>query len=432
VYLNSLDTPFIFDDGQTVLLNPALATPWDLRPVVLRNIARPVVGVSYAVDAAFWGLTSFGFHGTNVLLHIVVVGLFYGFCTRALTDARPFGTKASELGLTPEWAAFFAATVVAVHPVMSSAVNYVSARSELLAAAAFLVALTFARRAIVKNKATAGWLAVLAGVLAVGSSSSAAVLPVAILGYDAWVLRDKGWVRRAVRYYVPAIVAIAIAIALRLPDVLALPRVPPRGVVTNLVGGAVVVWRYARLLLVPTGQSLVHEIRWPETALDPVGLLALAGIAAAIVMAVATRRERPLIALGLIWFAGVLAPATLVPVRDGMAEHRLYLASEGFLIAVASVSATALATRRLARIIASTVIVILGALTFQRNREWRDPMHLWAQAVERAPGAWQAHLGYAELLRDVRQCAAASNEYREVLRLNADNATALDGLDKCR
>ena len=43
--------------------------------------------LSYAIDRALWGFSSFGFHLTNVILHIVVVALFYGTCTRALADA---------------------------------------------------------------------------------------------------------------------------------------------------------------------------------------------------------------------------------------------------------------------------------------------------------------------------------------------------------
>ena len=75
----------MFVDLSSVLLNPTLAGPFDLPAVLLHNVARPVVNLSFAVDRAIWGLSSFGFHVTNAVLHIMVVGLFYGWCTRALS-----------------------------------------------------------------------------------------------------------------------------------------------------------------------------------------------------------------------------------------------------------------------------------------------------------------------------------------------------------
>ena len=86
VYQSALDLPFVFDDRHTVLLNPLLVDPWDLRAVLLGGLPRAAANLSYAVDRAFWGFSSYGFHVTNFVLHIIVVGLFYGWCTRALTD----------------------------------------------------------------------------------------------------------------------------------------------------------------------------------------------------------------------------------------------------------------------------------------------------------------------------------------------------------
>src|SRR4051812_9772155 len=59
VYQNCVDNPFVFDDRETVLLNASLITPWDWRAVLAHNAARPVVNLSYALDRAIWGFTSF-------------------------------------------------------------------------------------------------------------------------------------------------------------------------------------------------------------------------------------------------------------------------------------------------------------------------------------------------------------------------------------
>src|SRR5947209_4331701 len=86
LYQRTVDAPFVFDDRANVLLNPSLADAWNLRAALFYNVARSVVNLSYAVDRAFWGFSSLGFHTTNGILHVFVVALFYGWCTRALTD----------------------------------------------------------------------------------------------------------------------------------------------------------------------------------------------------------------------------------------------------------------------------------------------------------------------------------------------------------
>ena len=239
----------MFDDRETVLLNPSLINPWDWRAVLLYNPARPVVNLSFAFDRRFWGFSSFGFHITAVVLHITAVGLFYGWCTRVLGER---GARAGS-GASTDWAAFFAAAVLAVHPVMGTAVEYVTARSELLAAVGFLASLTYARRAIVTGKRSAGILAAAFGVAAIGSSSSAAALPLVVLALDAWVLRDPGWTLRAMRIYAPATFAVVSAMFWRLTGT-AVAAVPERGPFENLLAEARVGWRYLALLLFPRGQ----------------------------------------------------------------------------------------------------------------------------------------------------------------------------------
>ena len=267
----SLDNPFVFDDRETVLLNPSLITAWDWRAALLHNLARPVVNLSYAIDRAAWGFSSFGFHVTNVILHIVAVGLFYGWCTRALADGvRPGSDRGqtrvgpgSDPGLTPEWPAFFAAAVFALHPVMSAAVGYVSARSGAAGRR------RLPRRADVRATRdrwpdrNAGILAGIFGALAIGSSSSAAALPVVVLAYDAWVLRDPGW-RGASRADLRPATLVVVSFGAWQVTGAGIESPASRHAVPSRIcwPEASVVWRYLALLVVPRGQALVHDVRW--------------------------------------------------------------------------------------------------------------------------------------------------------------------------
>ena len=53
-----------------------------MRAIVLGAVTRPIVNFSYALDRAVWGAGPFGFHVTNVLLHMLNVVLLFQLAWR--------------------------------------------------------------------------------------------------------------------------------------------------------------------------------------------------------------------------------------------------------------------------------------------------------------------------------------------------------------
>jgi hypothetical protein len=419
-YRGGLDNPFVFDDRATVLLNPSLATPWDVAPAV-GGVAHPAVGLSYAIDRALWGFSSFGFHVTNACLHLAVVALLYGWCTRTLADRE-----------RPEWPAFFAAALFGLHPLTSAAAGYVSARTEILAAAGCLGALTLARRAIVRSSAVSAAMAAMSGLVAIASSAAALALPIAILACDAWVVAEPGWRRRAARVYAPATaVAIALVWWWHSSD----PRVdaaPPLGPVARILTASVVAWRAAALMIAPYAQSPVHEARVVTSAADPIGLAAFAAIGGLAAAAFALRRRAPLAAFGVVWFIATLLPvcAIVVP-SEGMAEHRLYVPTAGLVLTAAALLARPIARRRVARLVGYGVLIACAIATGRRGDAWSDPVAAWRKAAALEPGAWQVRFEFAESLRESGACEAALEEYAAALRLRPAFAEAEAGREAC-
>src|SRR5688572_13885424 len=77
IYATALDNPFVYDDFRLIVDNPSLLDITNLRAIAWREITRPVVNFTYAVDRFIWGPTPFGFHLTNVLFHMLNVGLVF-------------------------------------------------------------------------------------------------------------------------------------------------------------------------------------------------------------------------------------------------------------------------------------------------------------------------------------------------------------------
>jgi Tfp pilus assembly protein PilF len=156
-----------------------------------------------------------------------------------------------------------------------------------------------------------------------------------------------------------------------------------------------------------------------------------------------TRKRTPLISFGLVWLVAWLVPGLmlilLAAVGQPMAERRTYLASCGLFVAVASLVVTwahseqpgsRLAQKRFVAA-AALIVVVLAGLTQMRLRVWSDPVILWSDAVNKAPGTWIAQFGLADAYQLVGDCESAIPAYRRAIALVPDNPQAYDGLAAC-
>lgn len=432
-YLNALNNPFVYDDHDTVVANPSLADLSNVRFLFLYSPFRPLVNLSYAVDRGLWGFRPFGFHLTNILLHAAVAVLLWLLVRRALEDA---GTGAGPTGPL----AFTAATLFAVHPMQTEAVAYVSGRSEVLCAVWFLAALVVARDAMALGSTARGVAACVFGALSIASKEVGLVLPVIVLAYDR-LLRPGDDERRRKRLWRIFLPGFVLAVAVAGSRWLAL-RHPPGDTspLLNLMTQAIVIWRYIGLLVWPSGQSIMHGVHRVTSLTDPIGLLAAAGLACVCVIAFRLRLRTPVVAFGLLWFLIVLSPSSsVVTLAEGMAEHRVYLASAGIFIAIAGVFMTAVSAprRRSAALpvkyvaAAAAVITVLSVLTVMRNRVWGSPIELWGEAALHAEGMWEPHYALGDALREAGNCGAAVPEYRRVVALSPAHRDAYVNLGIC-
>ena len=98
VYVNALDNPFVYDDFRTVLNNPSIEDIWAVSAIVYREMTRPVVNFSYALDRAISGGSLLGYHVTNVLLHVLNVLLLFQIARRTVEDQAGADGRQSPAG----------------------------------------------------------------------------------------------------------------------------------------------------------------------------------------------------------------------------------------------------------------------------------------------------------------------------------------------
>lgn len=384
---------------------------------------RPMQVVSYAIDYALWNYRPSGWVLTNTLLHALVAVLTWRLARR--------------LGLSP-LASFLAGLVTALHPVHSEVVNYVSSRSESLAALLMLGALHAHLSA--RGRSGAARVAFAAAAVVVASLSLLAKETTALFfAAVAWMelvadgrtplperaRRALGW---GALYGAAFVAMLALRGAMLGTATADVPLVrSPQGV-DHQLGGSIsifdnllmvqsrVVAIYYEMLALPVRLNVDHDVsRVPEWSAEAVSALVLhaAIVAWALCAAIRGRRIFPL-CVG--WFWLLLAPSIAFPLNVVMNEHRLYLPG----IAVALLAGAALG--RVAEILARRRGIVAGAalaaaplvlfvpLAVQRSREWRDDLTLWSVAVERG-GSPRAYMH-----RGAALVTEAMNENADLLR----------------
>jgi hypothetical protein len=452
VYLNALSNPFVYDDYRVVLENLSIRDLSNVRALLLHDVFRPVVNITYAIDYASWRLAPFGYHVTNVLLHMANVVLLFALMRRlvgysestraALAPTQALSTKRfAEIDkdgdrdpgahASANSAAFAAAVIWAVHPLMTQAVGYVSGRAEVLCAFFFLASLLSLHPWLMERRRA--WLVLSIGcwVLALASKEVAVMLPVVLFAYDRLLLSpaEVSTRKRLARVYVAMLIFAAAAGAARLTVFLAVENVSRASLVwANALVGLDVVRRYVSLMVLAGPQSIFYTAQIVTSPLRPLVILNALWMMALGILAWRVHRRAPLVTFGMLWFVLMLLPSVTMLVLDigePMAEQRVYLAGAGFAIATGAAFSRLsewspgrwMPARVLALVTLGIFLIVLASRTIARNEIWSDPVRLWQEAVVNAPDIWVPYRGLGDALRSREDYRGAIQAYREAARL---------------
>ncbi|HEY0966313.1 MAG TPA: tetratricopeptide repeat protein [Opitutaceae bacterium] len=419
LYVGSLDAPFVFDDLDSIPGNPsirslgtALAPPGG--GVTVQG--RPVLNLSFALNYAFTGLSPFGFRLTNLALHAGAALLLFGIVRRTLT--RP--ALAARYGDAAAPIAAAIALLWAVHPLQTGAVTYVVQRAESLMGFFYLLTLYAFIRSLEETNRR-GWTALAIGacVLGMGTKEVMASAPVIVALYDRFFVAASWrevWNRRRG-------VHLALAATWLLLGALVLSTGWRGGTSTSGFGlGLLDLWAtqpralftYLQLSLWPA--PLIFDYgTWPVAGASDVVPYAL--VIGALVAATlwAWRRGHPLGFCGL-WFFAILAPnALIVGTRQTVAEHRMYLALAP--LAIVAVLLLYRGLRKAGLAAALVLAIVFGAVTVDRNNDFRDPLTLWADTVAKKPDNPWARNNLGLALGEAKRHAEALAQYEAALRI---------------
>ena len=375
-YLNSFQGGFHYDDSHSIVQNPSIRSLASIPSYFVDSgtfsaeprmaMYRPLVQVTYAVNYAVGGLDAQGYHLVNLAAHLLVVALV------CLTVGRL--TRHAGLG-------WWAALLYGLHPVHTQVVNYLSSRSESLAAAAVLGALYLS--SVARPPSRWGLAAYAGGLLA--KSAAAAFLPLAAL------LRAVTPWRRPLAALWPYGAVTGAYVAFIWAEGF-LPRSLGQDVrpwAHHVLTQTKALTYYLHLIAAPVKLSVEPAFQVSRSLLEPA--VAASGLLALSLCWISLRglRRGVVAGLGALWFLAALAVPFVVPLNVLVNEHRLYLPAAGVALALASLTRSS--RRRSLVPGAALAAAVLALLTWQRNAVWATDLRLWEDAVTKAPQAFRAH-----------------------------------------
>ncbi|HOY09378.1 MAG TPA: hypothetical protein PLB05_04805 [Candidatus Omnitrophota bacterium] len=295
---------------------------------------RPVTALTFFTDYALYRDNPLGFHLTNILLHLVAVGLVFSLAWSLLPN--------------PAFA-FMAALLFGVHPIQSEAVTCIGYRSDLLATLLTLAALLAYRRAESPVPPSGKFLA--ASLAAFGfallSKETAMVFIPLLVLYDGYMFKpvNQSWVSffryRWKKYGMYAFILLAylIVYSLLFPSQ-HYPKyfLPSVGIASPGWVALKIFFEYLKVFFLPVSVTVLPPLYTPRLASgDIIGLAAMAALAAAGVVAVFRGRKRyPLAFFAVAWFVITYLPASnIIWLPNPIAFRFMYLPAVGVSLLLA-------------------------------------------------------------------------------------------------
>ena len=423
-YMNALNAPFVYDDKIEVVGNPTIRDLGQIQAVFEYNVSRVWLILTYAFNFRSFGLDPFGYHVTNLVIH----GLTVAAGLTCLVRVGRLGGHAQ-----PVWAALFATSLWAVHPMGTEAVTYITGRSESLCALFVFSTLAVWAKALLterQSQTTAigpRLLAVILCFLAMGTKEVAAMTPFALFAMERF-FRSSDTGRRVLSgWYIPFLGAIALAIAARLMYAEHfIPREVDRPLLIQLSTQAEVWLRYAGLWVLPVGQTIYHHVA-DVNPFSGRGITVWLGFAGSALMIWAWSRTRPLVAFATVCAVLFLLPSSsFVALKESMAEHRAY--SMGLYIMAAIVWSVPAQHGRKLFPIAALLIPSLMAATIARNSVWGSEISLWEEATTQSPAVAEGWYGLGDAHRFAGDFDRAVKSYEQALSIDPTHLDSWNNL----
>ena len=327
--------------------------------------------------------------------------------------------------------ALFVGLVFVSHPLQTQAVTYIVQRAACMAALFYLASLCFYVKARLVSSSViarsegpqAGHSQVaptkqsfikisphvfyacslLAAVAAMFTKENSITLPFAILLYEFFFLRPNSFSRRGEstgggdwKILSPFLLTLSIIpltmMFTQTVDFQGMHRIAekPSGIssMQYLLTQCKVIVTYIRLFFLPLNQNADYDVPLAHSLFELPVLTGFLFLIAVLWQAKQLFLKHRLLSFSIFWFFLTLLPeSSIVPIKDVIFEHRLYLPLAGYSLFLVSGAYYLLGKKMMLVMIVFLTSIIVGqaTLAYQRNNVWKDESSLWDDVIKKSP-----------------------------------------------
>lgn len=441
VYYNSINNGFVGDDIAFVKDNASIRSLSNIpsffySPRTLAAydidwgtyIYRPLRTISYALDFAVYGKNAWGFHLTNLILHIIVSATVY-FVTLALFDISAV--------------ALIAGVVFAIHPVHVEAVSWISSRADLIG----LIFLNLSLLSYFKYRRGDGPLylplSLLLSFISYLGKETMIPLPGFIILYD-YAARNRRPVKDLIRsnilswFLFSAVCLGYLVLRFHMTGKMSSSQGWWGGsAYSNFLMMAKATATYLWLMVAPFKLTLHYLIKPVWTVFDGWVMASLVAILASFALIAYEYRKNRMVFFSLLWFYLALVPiANIVPISFAMmAERYIYMPSMGPIIAISygiywlykKAEEKGVLETRAVVVGALALGLAYGAISYGRNVIYKDDIAFYKEAIRSAPDSAPSYNGLGDQYYYKKDYENALLNYGKAIAIDPNYADAYMG-----
>ena len=392
----------------------------------------PLSTLSHMLDCQWYGLDAGGHHRTNVILHVASVILLF-LALRRMTGAL--------------WQAAFVAALFAIHPLHVESVAWVSERKDVLSGLFFMLTLWAYARAKLStphsSRFTKNWLVLVFLALGLMSKPMLVTLPFVLLLLDFWPLNRISFphsplstLHSSLLQKLPLFGLVMASCVLTVLAQRGTHSIQTLGAfpISERIGNALVSYvAYIGQMFYPAGLAAFYPRPIKGYPLwEPISaFMLLAGITLG---ALITRRKRPYLLVGWLWYLGMVFPVcgVLQAGAQARADRFTYLPQIGLYIMVTWGMADLLSRWRNRRtVLGVAAVIIIGALTvcaYAQTGYWKNSETLWRHALACTSNNAPAEYNLGKDLIQRGQVDEALEHYQKTVEIDPTFAMAYNNL----
>jgi protein O-mannosyl-transferase len=442
-YINSFNNAFQFDDGYHILEGSKIKDIHNFTDLShWKNIEnRPLSFFTLAVDYSIAKKDSTGkpkvtgFHITNFIFHILASFISFLLCFEIMSLAI-FDTNQT-IKKYSVFIALFASFIFVAHPIQTQAVTYIVQRMAVMAGLFYMLSvLLYIKGRKIHIKKIDNWkpyllysLSFIAGILGFLSKQNALTFPLACILAEIFFIRNvKEEIDKKFLAFFASFVTILFFFGLLYKG---LPVEYPISRWEYLLTQFRVLVKYWQLIFVPINQHVDYYFTLSTTLWDLEELISLAFLIGTILFSVFLfKRQWYIVSFSIFWFYVTLSiESSIIPIRDFIVEHRLYIALLGYSFSLSYVIFYFLGRKRMRYplVVLSVVTVIYVGLSINRNIVWSTPYTLWADSVTKSPKRERGWYWLALYYRDNKDIRNSLRCYNIAIECNPSFTLAYNG-----